>query len=240
APGADEPKPARAADRPAEALPEGALARLSSNRLRHGAMVSDLAFSPDGKRLVSAGRGRLRVWDAATGRLEHRFSVGGDAPAVAFSADGAQLTSTSRLTDEGCRVFDLVKGKELRRVTLRDSAGNSTLAVAPGGGLVALGEPDNVYLCDPAGAKKTLHVKIDGLSASPRLAFSPDGKLLAVGDTFNGTVHVHDTAAGKRLAEFKGEKGRLLRLTFSPYGRSLAAVLDEVAAGGTLVVWEVA
>src|SRR5262249_19570146 len=147
--GTDDRKPDPAANRPADALPEGALARLGSGRLRHGAPVSDLAFAPDGKRLVSAGTERLRVWDAATGRLQHRFRVGGDTPGPAFSAGGALLTSHSPVGEDGCLLLDIARGTERRRLALRAPAvALTTMAVSAGGRLVAVAEPDNVRLFD--------------------------------------------------------------------------------------------
>jgi RNA polymerase sigma factor (sigma-70 family) len=237
--GANDSKPDPAANRPGNALPEGALARLGSGRLRHGAPVSDLAFSPDGKRLVSAGTGRLRVWDAATGRLEHRFSVGGDSPVVAFSASGALLTSDSTPQEDGCRLLDVARGAERRRVALRASpAWPTTMAVSAGGRLVAVAELEDVRLFDPASAKETLHLDVTGLIGPLRLALSPDGKAIAVGDDFSGVIRVHDTAAGKRVAELKAEgSGKLAHLTFSPDGRSLAAVTG--LGSGTVIVWDV-
>src|SRR5260370_24712581 len=48
-----------------DALPAGALARLGSERLRHGRQVVSLAFSRDGTNLVSAALdGPPRLWDA--------------------------------------------------------------------------------------------------------------------------------------------------------------------------------
>jgi hypothetical protein len=53
-------------------LPPGAIARLGSTRLRPGGRLSALAFSPDGRRLVSWSRTdvnaiRMQFWDAADG-----------------------------------------------------------------------------------------------------------------------------------------------------------------------------
>jgi RNA polymerase sigma factor (sigma-70 family) len=55
-------------------LPRGAVARLGSARLRHGAFVAHVCFAPDGKRIASVGRdSTVRVWDRETG--QHLFAV---------------------------------------------------------------------------------------------------------------------------------------------------------------------
>src|SRR5207244_7960976 len=64
-------------------LPAGAIARLGSTRLRPGRPISSVAFSPDGRRLVSGNRGAsIHFWEASTGKELRRIatkqsSVGG-------------------------------------------------------------------------------------------------------------------------------------------------------------------
>jgi WD40 repeat protein len=53
--------------------------------------VTSVAFSPDGKRLVSTGAGTVKVWDAQKG-LELLTMKGANAP-VALSPDGHWLFS---------------------------------------------------------------------------------------------------------------------------------------------------
>src|SRR6476620_7270393 len=49
-------------------LPEGAIVRLGTTRLRNGQGVEGVAFSPDSKTLVSCGwDNSIRFWDVATG-----------------------------------------------------------------------------------------------------------------------------------------------------------------------------
>jgi RNA polymerase sigma factor (sigma-70 family) len=235
-------RPDPAANRPADALPEGVLARLGSGKLRHGAVVSDLAFSPDGKRLVSGGAGQLRVWDAATGRLEQRFRVGSafDFPVVAFTPSGALLTSTPQ--DAGCRLLDVVTGKELRRVSLRaPDVAFGPLTVSPGGRLAAVADWDNVRVFDAATGKETLHLPVPDLPGGLQVGLSANGKLLAYGDNAS-VIRIHDTTTGKRIIELKGEwHGSLSHLTFSPDGQSLAGITGGApGSGGAVVVWDVA
>src|SRR5262249_18451102 len=49
-------------------LPAEALARLGTVRFRHGDTIRSLAFTPDGREIVSHGEDGIRIWDAATGR----------------------------------------------------------------------------------------------------------------------------------------------------------------------------
>src|SRR4029077_2731141 len=84
-------------------LPDGAVARLGTLRLKHDpvtAPIVDVAlFSPDGTKIVSLayGHGGVRLWDAATGK-EIRGPWSDSNPrytAVAFSPDGALLAAAT-------------------------------------------------------------------------------------------------------------------------------------------------
>src|SRR3989442_11800236 len=82
---ADEPQPPRT-DAYRDPLPPGVLARMGSGRMRQP-FVRSIAFSPDGKSLVSAGIGGLRVWDTATGKLKKRLDLKADWPVFTFVGD---------------------------------------------------------------------------------------------------------------------------------------------------------
>ena len=50
-------------------LPEGAVSRLGTVRFNHGGWLDSLFFAPGGKTLISAGSGKIRIWDAASGKI---------------------------------------------------------------------------------------------------------------------------------------------------------------------------
>src|SRR5262245_40531836 len=149
-------------DRYGDPLPEGAVARIGSARLRHGGLfiVDALAFSPDGKSLVSGDRDRgLCIWDVASGKRIRRFEGPKGWPfAAAFSADGTTVVcvggGNAPKTIPESRVLDVASGKALKRFELRDATGAYEADVSPSGKLIALGRIENavqtVRLYDPA------------------------------------------------------------------------------------------
>src|SRR5262249_46866271 len=67
------PAPLRT-DRYGDPLPDDAIARLGTVRLRHAAPIRAVAITPDGKLIASTSNDNtVRVWDTASGRELHRW-----------------------------------------------------------------------------------------------------------------------------------------------------------------------
>jgi Tol biopolymer transport system component len=73
--------------------------------------------------------------------------------------------------------------------------------------------PTGVPLGNPA-------LTIDNTTYMESLAFSPDGKILAVGDEYYGAVRLWRTSDGRLLRTLQGE-GRVSTMAFSPDGQTL-------------------
>ena len=98
----EQPKPIeekrRASDLYGDALPEGAIARMGSMRLRHNhhGLPFSTAFTPDGKILASGGYTEIRFWDVVTGKLLKEIKDGKRSIycILAFSPDGQRLAGS--------------------------------------------------------------------------------------------------------------------------------------------------
>jgi WD40 repeat protein len=197
-------------------LPAGALARLGSTRWQAGDYVRKLAYAPDGKTLVSAGR-EIRVWDAATGRERLHFGHDNNGMATfVITPDSRWIVHTE--PGGAVRLRDLTTGQVVRTFTASRQP-TYALAVAPDGTcVVAGGEDHDLHVWDVAtGAERRR------LSAPPgfntEVAFAPDGHTLAALAGREGTLRLWQVADGKELRSLKGFGGPL---AFAPDGKLLA------------------
>ncbi|HLJ95396.1 MAG TPA: protein kinase [Gemmataceae bacterium] len=179
----------------------------------HTDVVDSVAYSPDGKRLASASRGEVKVWDAQTG--QELLNLPGRGWGVVFSPDGKRLASGTRGDPQGeWKVRDAQTGQEL----LRLKGSYSRMVFSPDGKRLATAG-DEVKLWDAQTGQELRTLKGPAGAA----AFSPDGKRLASASGNDGTVKVWDAATGQELLSLKGYPAGVYSVAFSPDGKRLAA-----------------
>jgi WD40 repeat protein len=205
----------------------------------HGDKVRAVAFSPDGRTVLTGSEdGTARLWEAATGKeiatLRHASWV----YAVAFSPDGRTALTGSQ--DGTARLWDAASGQE--RVILRHAFYVGAVAYSPDGRTV-LTESSNwdrtgtARLWD-ATTGKELHTFRHAASVRA-LAFSPNGRAVLTG-SWDRTARLWDVASGQEVATFR-HNAPVVALAFSPDGRTVltgsgdkTARLWEAASGKEL------
>jgi len=196
-------------------------------RFAHGVHVAAVAFSPDGKSLVSAGGfkfGSLRLWDVANDNLLWESGeVSRGVSSLAFAPDGKLLATGDW---NGDVVFwDAATGRKIRRLAT-ESAGVTCVTFSPDGKVLAAASAERSISLRDA----TTGVLVRQFDVAPRpaaelvalLAFSSDGKSLAALELSGESgVRVLDVSRGKEQHRC-GKGHRIVSIAFSPSGKTLA------------------
>jgi WD40 repeat protein/serine/threonine protein kinase len=200
--------------------------------LEHTAIVWGLAFSPDGRWLVSThGDGAILVWDVAERKRAASFNEHSEAVrAVAFSPDGKQIASAS--DDSSVILWDAEHG-EKQKVLMGHTTRVTGIAFSPDGSLLASGAQNGeIILWDMARRQPRWMSKG---STNECATFSPDNRWLA---TTNGVLDCNDghwVVQGDDDKDWQLAGGEIYGVAFSTDGHRLACVSPKT--NGILSLW---
>jgi WD40 repeat protein len=209
-----------------------------------------LAYSTDGRWLVTIWKGEVRLWDALTEKLVRPFQADPDTVyRVAFAPDSRTLATGGR--DSVVKLWDVATRQIVRTLRGRpsdplnyhqDAVGalafshDGTWLAAGFGrpGLLDLDYKQIVKVWDVASGRELR--TLTGLGNTvPMLAFAPDGRTLAAA-CHDRTIRLWSTATWAELRALRGP-APWQSLAFAPDGRTLAAGVDTL---GLIRLWDAA
>ncbi len=204
----------------------------------HTQAVNSVAFSADGKRIVSGSQDQaVSVWNADTGRevltlWGHTDSI----QSVAFSADGKRIVSGS---DDGeIKVWDADWGQQILTLRAHKIWVRSVVISTDGkrivrGGGEQVGKPGEVKVWDANNGQELLNLK-GHRSWVVSVAISTDGKRIISGSD-DGTVKLWDAVTGQELRTLQSHEKAVNSVCFRPDGKRFASGSDDM----TVKIWDV-
>lgn len=238
----------------AKPLPEGAIARIGSPRLRHAGEVAAMAFSTDGRWLASASPDdndrSVRVWDLADGAEKLRVPIEVNsnetyvmhrAVAVGFSKDGQHL----RVIDfRSYRVIDRATGRQVLQHRFHEKAppqGQGWMdpshvigaALSPDRSTYSIVRRNGELILGDAATGKVRRTIAQGYVTHQNrfysclsLTFSGDGRrvCIPIGDD---PMKIFDTATGKVISTLTLKQNALWASAFLKGGDEFVYVAKE-------------
>jgi WD40 repeat protein len=217
-------------DRYGDPLPEGALLRLGTIRLRTGRGAGSLIFSPDSRVLATVSGAAIELWEVATGRPIRRLTLsdrnntaisGRNTAADAdFSPDG---TATVALYEDGAvHLWDARSGKKRWEQPGQTDRSHAILFAPDGHTFATTADDGTLTLRDTSSGAVLLALHLTDRRQwwTTPIAFSPDGNVLACG--VGRDIRFFDLSRGVETRAIKrAHDDEITCIAFGPDGKTL-------------------
>ncbi|KAF3931384.1 hypothetical protein ABW19_dt0200605 [Dactylella cylindrospora] len=206
-----------------DATTGGFLYRLQSSQIVN--IDSNIAFSPNSKRLAVADQSTIKIWDITSKYAKVAFHIKGFAPEenlirLSFLLNDSLLVTTRADGETVIELLDIFTGE---RIILPEFADARPSAFSPDGKILAVGTDNGaVRLWDIMGERD--HGQLWGHQTKVESTdFSPDGKLLL--STCESRVILWDLETMQLHTTLDMDGGHFLQGIFSPDSKLLVASL---------------
>ena len=190
----------------------------------HSGWVTSVAFSPDGRHIVSgSGDKTIRVWDAEIGAMVVGPLEGHSSwvTSVAFSPDGTHIVSGSG--DRTIRLWDAKTGDMVIPPLEAHTSYVTSVAFSPDGKHIVSGSWDKTIRVWGPEEGVMIARSFEGHSSSvTSVAFSPDGSHI-VSSSEDKTIRVWDVKTGVTVVGPFGGSNWVTSVAFSPDGEKIAS-----------------
>jgi len=205
----------------------------------HSGWVTGLAFTPDGRRLVSGSWDQtVKMWDVSTGLPAGMVSNNIHyVQALASSRDGRWIAAEN--SADSVTIWDTATGQPVHTLPTDrkvHGAGNNwvySIAFSPDGRFLASGLDDKTIRIWDVKSGQPLHDFTANKRSVIYVAFSPDGRWLATGGN-DKTILIWDVESGKLVRKLTGHKKTIYAVAFSPTGQWLASASGDK----TVKIWD--
>lgn len=195
---------------------------------RHAVEVHDAMFTADGRLIATLSQdGKLKLSDAATGRLRHEFSLPGHdrvRDGIALLAAASRKPLVALASRNEIVLYDAESGKETRRITQANELNYASIRLTPDGDrLLAMIHRKCFVWSLPDGDDRPLEFELP-VALDRSLTLTPDGKSLLRGNA-KGEVEFYELATGKLRRAVKVAEKNIDCTAIDPTG-TVFAVAD--------------